>query len=386
MSITVGGKAGVRISNGVVVGPSVGVQLAGGGLTYLFRADFDSNVASPVGNPLAADVGEWAVSDTNNALHQLDGDLQWVGQGASNPSLIGTAQTRVAGLAAVFDYLVGGARPQIGWGNANVHNNTACGAQVNNLTLIASDANVGYAANLATLTSGVRYKFAVALLATGWRMWAKGGTQFADWTLVWQGNSLNFATAYPRIYSLTNQAGNNSIGFYRVATFATLGDDMIALQDVASPVGGTTYAGAGDSIIDIDITSPAVLANSAGIKFNVQDADNYWIAYFDSAGAFKVNKIVAGVADGSSPYVNVAGVISTNETRTIRVRRLGDLLNFYTGAGDLWTKRGNEISGSGFAAEADVVPDYGAGWSGANLYILPAQTAVYDALDPAVPN
>jgi len=139
-------------------------------------------------------------------------------------------------------------------------------------------------------------------------------------------------------------------------------DYGVANVHVTPGVNDTDYTGTPDGIYDLITTAPAILAGSSGLIFRKQDANNFWIAYFDNSGAFKVDKYVAGSPDGSSPYVNVAGVIVGGGTRTIRIISDGSALRFYTLSGSTWTQRGGIITDSSYSAQSTLRPQATASW------------------------
>src|SRR5690606_33407092 len=92
-----------------------------------------------------------------------------------------------------------------------------------------------------------------------------------------------------------------------------------------------------------------------------QDSNNGYRAYFNSAGAFKCDRYVAGTPTN---VVNVAGVITGSGTRTIRVITDGTALRFYTLSGTAWTQRGSTITDSNFSSQTTITPLADGSWSG----------------------
>jgi len=192
-------------------------------------------------------------------------------------------------------------------------------------------------------------------------MLIKGGA-FAEWTVFFVTTADTGATIYPFSNYYQQTGVDDALKMVRV------GGDWntdYGITDVhATPgVSGTDYTGTADGIYDLIVTAPASLAGDAGLRFRKQDASNYWVAYFDSAGAFKVDKYVAGVPDGSSPYVNVASVITGGATRTIRAISDGTALKFYTLSGATWTQRGGTVTDSTYTAQTTLTPYAAAAWT-----------------------
>jgi hypothetical protein len=152
---------------------------------------------------------------------------------------------------------------------------------------------------------------------------------------------------------------------------------LVPTIDVASPANLQVYAGTSSAIVDMSLTAPGSLGVESGLRFRVQDSNNYWRMYFDSGGAFKVDLVTSGTP---SNQINVAAVITTSATRRIRVRATNTTLDFYTKNGATWTKRGATLTSSVLQAYSDVVPEIGAGWTGANLRSDPTYSTAITGL------
>ncbi|MBK9053343.1 MAG: hypothetical protein IPL78_21315 [Chloroflexi bacterium] len=126
-------------------------------------------------------------------------------------------------------------------------------------------------------------------------------------------------------------------------------------------VSSTDYTSQANAIIDQAVTAPGTLAGEAGYWFRKQDANNGYKAYFDSAGAFLVDRHVAGTPTN---VVSVAGVITGSGTRTIRVIADGTALRFYTLSGTAWTQRGGTITDSSFSSQTTITPFADGSWTG----------------------
>jgi hypothetical protein len=139
---------------------------------------------------------------------------------------------------------------------------------------------------------------------------------------------------------------------------------LVPQINVASPVNSQVYTGTANAIVDISVTAPGSLGVEAGLIFRRVDGNNYWRAYFDASGAFKVDRVVVGVATN---HINVAGVISAATTRRIRVKLVDNTIEAFTKSGTTWTKRGSTITNTTHQNATDVVVDIGSGWSVSNL-------------------
>lgn len=339
---------------------------------YLFRDDFTTPEGPPITLPRPAEPGPgtWAGTQTRTFTIVDDylqddtgGSVGWSTQLISTP-----AQTRTAGLAmAWMDYLTNAANQTItGWASS----------------ITAPDANgvygVFHAGSLASwqpyaadggthivpdpFVVNTWYTWAVVLRATGAFFYLKGGV-YTDWVLVWVNPNVTTAPLYG-VHSKFSTAAAARLDSVKISQLAApfLLDSTIATQLVTTAVSGTTYPGVADGIFDLTVTAPNPLALSAELRFRVQDSTNYWVAYFDSLGAFNLDSVASGIPTNR---INVAAVIAATNTRIIRVRSHGTKINCYTrtSATATWTKRGAEINVSYLDALTDVVPVVGAGWT-----------------------
>lgn len=200
-----------------------------------------------------------------------------------------------------------------------------------------------------------------------------------DWELYWVGeNTQNLTTLYASVGAANGDCKAELMG---VISLPSNGYDVWAGQAMAkvnaSPaVASTTYTGYANALAYQKITAPAVLAGSAGIKVRATDDNNCWHAYFDDAGAFKVDKLVANSPDGSSPYVNEAAVIAGGETKTIGVIQDGTTLRFFVDT----DQQGSDQADSTYQANSAAIPVADASWTGGggslgNLKIYPRDAA-----------
>lgn len=197
------------------------------------------------------------------------------------------------------------------------------------------------------------------------------------WTLIWYtpfGNSATmrvgfstFNTAYKVRYARRRQLG---------APWTT--DFAIATVNIASPAHLTQYGATADAIHRLTITAPGTLANECGFRYRIQDASNYWRAYFNSAGAFRIDSVNAGVATNR---VNVAGVITAGQTRSIQIVCDGsDHVGYTSGTASPHTRQGT-TSVSHLNTQVNIAADIGAGWTVSNLQSHPRRSSFYDDLE-----
>jgi hypothetical protein len=155
-------------------------------------------------------------------------------------------------------------------------------------------------------------------------------------------------------------------------------DYGIATLHETTAVSGTAYTGVADAIIDLTVTAPNPLANTCELRYRVLDDQNYWTAYFDSAGAFKLDSVSGGTATNR---ISVAGVIAAGQTQIIRVICRGTKHACYTLAGATWTWQGSEIDISHQDTQTTIKPVAGTGWVLGQLDCWPRQSPYYAELD-----
>lgn len=227
-------------------------------------------------------------------------------------------------------------------------------------------------------SAGVHYSEAVIMSSTGGYLFTK--TSGEEWVLRWRFLLGSDATIYAAMSnSSTVQSELSFLGVRQLpAPFNT--DYGIATLNTTA-ANGVQLTGTADQILDLTITAPAVLADSAGIRHRVLDDDNYHWAGFDSAGAFRAYKVVAGVLIEYSSAVNVAGVITGGASRTIRVIERGQTLDFYTLSGSTWTKRGNPNTDSFNQSQSAVEPEAVGDWVLGALQSYPVTNVSYSELE-----
>lgn len=224
------------------------------------------------------------------------------------------------------------------------------------------------------------YEWDIVLQDPGAYYFVKGGA-FTSRTLFFVETTNTATPLYPALnfYRYTSIVGVDGFDYVRVADlpapFTTA--QGIATLSVASP-SVTDYTGTADQVLDLTLTAPGSITTEAGIIYRKLDASNYWRAYFDTAGALKVDSVSGGTPTNR---INVAGVIAAGQTRTIRVICQGSLNDAFSLSGSTWTKRGSQINVSHQNTQTTVQPDIGAGWTAANLRSYPRTSSQYTILD-----
>jgi hypothetical protein len=187
---------------------------------------------------------------------------------------------------------------------------------------------------------------------------------FWDNKLYWVDEATDTSSWYGFDSIPTTAAGGNASDIQMIEMTSFWNDlYTVASVNVASPVAATNYTATANQVVRLTVTAPGVLANRAGVIFR-GDATNGWIAYCDSAGAFKVDSVAAGVPTNR---INVAGVIAGGATATISLVMDGNLINAHTIASGAPTNRGTQINNSHQASSANLMVEVGVGWAVSNL-------------------
>ncbi len=331
------------------------------GVTYLLRDEFTTDAAAPLASPRTCEPGPGTMTkgaDASNRFSIASGKLT-ASAGNSNyadPFYSFTGQSRAAGVALVHHLRKLTAKPQtvIGWG---INTTPGIGAFIYTGNWESSGfRNFGSGEPnliLRDFAINTDYRAAYILRATGC-------FTIIDGVIQWISSSGNQATLYPVMAHYSNGV---EIDYVRVSQLPSPWATDYGIADVhATPgVSATDYTGQADAIIDLAVTAPASLAGETGYWFRKQDATNGYKAYFDSAGAFLVDRYVAGTPTN---VVSVAGVITGSGTRTIRTIADGTALRFYTLSGTTWTQRGGTITDSSFSSQTTITPFADGSWTG----------------------
>lgn len=237
---------------------------------------------------------------------------------------------------------------------------------------VSNTASPGY---VGAVANSIDYQLAISLRSVGAYYFIKGGA-FTDWTLLWVSTTQNTANLYP---SYDNYNGIGTIEYFRVRDLLLPFDTDLGFVTLSqpSPVSGTTYVADADGIYHLTITAPGTLANTTELRYRVQDANNYWTAFLNSAGDLKVDSVTGGI---STNRLSVAGVIGAGATVTLCVITSGSKHNVYTLSAGTWTKRGSEINISYLDTLTAIRPQVGSGWSVSNLRAWPRVAAAYSKL------
>lgn len=348
--------------------------------------NFSTDDAAPLTSPYTGETGSITVVELDGTFAVSSGILTYTAQTTAawgDQRFYGAGLTRQAGrtLTTKFKYTTAGQAVYFaafatsnnpGFGAAAGIDNGFAKATSTSINYAAGAVLVGGAIAMEALNSNTDYQVALVLRSAGAFYFSKlSGT----WELMWVDSAGSTATVYP-VFGNFDSAG--TLDYFRVgdlpSPFTT--DNGIATVNASSPSG--SYTGTADQIIEMTLTSPGTITTEAGFRFRVLDANNYWRAYFNTSGAFRVDSVEAGVATNR---INVAAVISTSQTRTIRVISDGTAQDAFTLSGATWSQRGSRLTNDIHTTQTGIATDIGAGWTAANLRSYPRTSSTYNLLD-----
>lgn len=322
-----------------------------GGYTDLFRDEFYTSEAAPIADPRTLEPGPGTADliDTGNKASIASGAFQWSSAtGNYDPAIIYlTPILNAVGTVVVFELY--SATPKLQFGFLSVPNNPGPnrrGAlyQTGTALNLAMTTGEKTAVNaIATIATGTTYLFAFIVRTSGLRYAIKGGT-FTDWTLLFD-ESEAAATRYAFVGSLASPSASEveRVVCAQLSSPTWTDDNLLYSVQQTNPVSGAAFeASQAESLYKLSVTAPAVLAGSAELRYDVIDADNYSVAYFNDAGAFLVDSVVAGTPTNT---LTVAEVMVGGQAGGIYVIPRGTIHRFWTYASATgWTQRGNGVT------------------------------------------
>jgi hypothetical protein len=199
----------------ILLGPLRAALIAPRDIDFLFLDNFEIEDAAPLADPLPADViGSWDVLDTTDVLDVTGGVLEINGRVDANDPRVNARDadgnatwTRVAGLAAFFRYVnptAADGHTRLGWDNAATGSIVYQAYRVQHGGLLQpTNNNSPVRVEPDPLADDVEYDLAIILRASGAHFYAKGGTEFPDWTHVFSEDALNASPVYLAIAPTT---------------------------------------------------------------------------------------------------------------------------------------------------------------------------------------
>lgn len=352
----------------------------GGGVTWVFRDDFITDRAAGAVNntPAEPGIGTRLAVDAANVLTISGHRLRIAPGNAETREYV--QLNRAAGRVAIIKGQYTVAPQRVGWGSLQSSDSQKHGSFFLNGTSTGVYYGTGaLIQSLCDTVTGVDYQFAVLLQSAGSYWFIKGGT-FTQWTLIF----VDFAGVATPLFVGVNShliaaAGNYEYVYVRDLPYPFNTPFGLALHNVAAPSGA--YVGLADQIIDVDITAPGVLANEGGFRYRVQDANNYWRAYFSNSGQLRINSISGGVATNR---LSAAGIIAGGQTRKLRIIVSGTIHKAIVFDGSIWTKIGSDVNFSHVDTATGIETDFGVGWSGVDLRVFKRGSPEYNELDKGI--
>jgi len=327
------------------------------------------------------------ITDSSNQLSVTGAQLKQTGAPATaftDPRVVAPSHVRAAG-RALLGKINNNLAMMFGLNNANTGNtgNYVYGAFLGTTSMNAYSISGTTSVQVATITSATDYQ--VMILedgTTGAHLFIKGGTEYPSWTYLFSFLTYTDSPLFPTVGYSSN--GTRYVDWWRVIDLPSPFNSTFGWATLvqASPASGTDYAGDADGNYTLTVTAPGTLAGTTAIgvelRYRVQDANNFWTAYFREDGAFRVDSVSAGVVTNR---INVAGAITNGVTRTIQIATNGSKHNAYTLAGSNWTKQGSELNISHLNSQTTVKAVLGSGWSVSNLRSVPRTSSTnYDGM------
>jgi hypothetical protein len=352
------------------------------GLGYSLYDDFTTDESAPLTSPRTAEPGpgSWTITDASNRI-SISGGRVTVAAAAGTTRMVSATINRAEGLWLTAEFTgASGAEfyPLIYGRSAATRDIRAItGTAFGQFDIGDTAANYIRVLDVGNVAVGASWHVGFLLRSAGAFVFAKNATLFPAWTLLFvdgNGNSNYPITIADRSAS---EAFTQDYAAVRQLNAPFTEANGIASVSVSAPADGAAYTATADAVHTLTLTAPAVIATEAGLRYRITDANNYWRAYFDTAGAFKVDSVAAGTP---TTRINVAGLIAGGQARTIQIRAIGSINYAWTQAGTTWTQRGTGVTLSHQNTTATIAAEVGAGWTAANLLSYPATSTTYNAL------
>lgn len=321
----------VEIPNGVTASAAYSAATGEVGLAALLYDAFTTDDAAPITTPRTAEPGPGTgtVTDTGNYL-SISGSRLLFGNTTSawvDPRIVYDSFARAAGRVLFFKITTSTACVS-GW-----YTGTAGGSSNSRLALYLSNATTLHLYNGSqielglTLTTSQEYQIALVLQAAGGFGLIKGGSQFADWTLL----AIDRITSTTPLYPCFAQNGEGP-QYYDDLGVADLGGNWasaygIATQRSASASAGDTLSHTADAIVEATWT--AVTSETLDFDVRRTDNDNRWIIRCSQGGS--TVKLIEEVAGVETERGSAAQTWTNATAYRITVRMSGSRIQVWVG-------------------------------------------------------
>lgn len=355
-------------------------------INYKLRVTFATDDPAPIAGQYVGEVGSLDVNDTSNTMSVASGVAtpSAANTAVSDPRFIDhTSKARAVGRAAVwrskrntsFGALIGYYNG--GFAISATPSNDILGFSIGSSNLHIATTNSNLVVIPEPYSNGTYYTYGVVLLGTGHLLFINGNCVFVE-------NVLTTTPLYPAVFSRSAGGHPFNVDFIHCIDFTgdfATGTTYTLLQ--ASPANNTNYAGDSDGCYLLTVTAQATLAGTTAIgvemRYRVQDANNYWTAYFREDGRFRVDSVIAGTPTN---YIDIASAITNGATRTIQIIANDTFHNAFTQSGAVWTARGSQINQAALKAQSTMNVQIGSGWSVSNLRSQPRTSSKYAQFNP----
>jgi len=363
-------------------------------VNFVVNDNFSTTQAAPIGATYNAIPGPGILTRSADSADNVDinnSTLQIAGTASNyaDPAYYwtdkhGNGFARAGGYLAVHKLIFPDSSPLVtfaGW----TKNTTIANTQL--LGVINSGANLqqyknGSVATIGAVAAGTTYILATLMRpVTGMHYFLIGGA-YSDWVHLFLDMNYTDTPMWPAITGAG--AGSVRLAFLRVTTDIPnwLLTDNFALVSNATPVSGTIYTGAADTLVRFSYTLGAgAVGKLAEIRYRIQDANNYRyyrIAWNDGTAQWDMShgSVVATVDTPGGTVANVGG------QSTMILRAVGSAHDMWTQGSSSSVARFAGVSNSDFSTETGVGVAVAAGVTVGQFEAYAYQsTALSDALN-----
>jgi hypothetical protein len=309
---------------------------------YELQIEFTAVDDAPMTTPYVGEVGNLTIRDSANLMSTSGGKLTFA---TSTTSVVAWEKqiTRTAGRV-----LRNHTNQNVGSNISGIRDDSNISSNINVMQAgfrfdSTQVGDGGTAATTTVFSSFSTYKhWWIVLRSTGSYMFASTDSDPANITLIWVSDLGNAASPYWRLVRAGSTAATLESEYTRAYLLNNFTDLGYAAVNVSSPATGTRYqVGDDDFILTLLFTYPVSPSTNDKIelRFNIQDASNYWTAYLIYTGSqwdFHVDSVVSG-----SATARITTATNVGTQTYIRVQKQASRRIYYTRNGSTaWTQRG----------------------------------------------